>query len=350
AAPSPNIVISQVYGGGGNSGAEYKQDFIEIFNRSSTDVAIGGWSVQYASSAGTSWQLSAIPAGTVLKAGQYYLIRQAAGTGGSKDVPMDVEGKLALSGTAGKVALANNSTALSGATPTSAALVDLVGFGNSAGFETAPTKALSNTTAALRNAGGCTDTDSNVADFTVGAPEPRNSASPFNSCGLGPVAEPIIANCPATLLRPHGELASRGLSAIDKDSRVTSAAITSTAVSGIRLEEFAVSGAVNNAAAIKLVVDASVAPGNYPVTVNFSNDSSQEGSCTVTVRVADANTIPAIQGPGATSPLEGSAQTTEGVTTAKVGSGYFIQDPAGDGDPTTSDAIYVFGPTTGAVG
>jgi predicted extracellular nuclease len=350
AAPSPNIVISQVYGGGGNTGAEYKQDFIEIFNRSSADVAIGGWSVQYASSAGTSWQVSAIPAGTVLKAGQYYLIRQAAGTGGSKDVPMDAEGKLALSGTAGKVALANNSTALSGATPSSAALVDLVGFGNSAGFETAPTKALSNTTAASRNAGGCTDTDSNLADFTVGAPEPRNSASPFNSCGLGPVAEPIIASCPATLLRPHGELASRALNAIDKDSRVTSATITSNAVSGIRLEEFAASGAVNSAAAVKLVVDASVAPGNYPVTVNFGNDGSQEASCTVTVRVADANAIPAIQGPGAASPLEGSAQTTEGVITAKVGSGYFIQDPAGDGDPTTSDAIYVFGPTAGAVG
>ncbi|KFI05599.1 ExeM/NucH family extracellular endonuclease [Massilia sp. BSC265] len=350
ATGSPNIVISQVYGGGGNSGAEYRQDFIEIFNRSSADVAIGGWSVQYASSAGTTWQVSAIPAGTVLKAGQYYLIRQAAGTGGTRDVPSDAAGGLNLSGTAGKVALAKNSTALSGATPTSAALVDLVGFGNSAGYEGLPTPVLSNTKSASRNDGGCADTDHNLTDFTVGAPDPRNSASPFKACNLDPVAEPIVANCPATLLRPHGELASRSLNAIDKDSRVTGATITSSPVAGIRLEEFAASGAVNSAAAVKLVVDAAVVPGNHPVTINFTNDANQAQSCTVTVRSADTNTIPAIQGSGAESPLNRTAQTTEGVITAKVGSGYFIQDPAGDGDPTTSDGIFVFGQTSGSVG
>jgi uncharacterized protein len=33
AAASPDIVISQVYGGGGNSGAQYTHDFVELFNR-----------------------------------------------------------------------------------------------------------------------------------------------------------------------------------------------------------------------------------------------------------------------------------------------------------------------------
>lgn len=32
-AASPDLVISQVYGGGGNSGAPYTHDFIELFNR-----------------------------------------------------------------------------------------------------------------------------------------------------------------------------------------------------------------------------------------------------------------------------------------------------------------------------
>ncbi len=31
-AVSTDVVISQVYGGGGNSGATYKNDFIELFN------------------------------------------------------------------------------------------------------------------------------------------------------------------------------------------------------------------------------------------------------------------------------------------------------------------------------
>ena len=52
---SPDIVISQVYGGGGNSGAQFKNDFVELFNRSAGSVTVDGWSVQYASATGTSW-------------------------------------------------------------------------------------------------------------------------------------------------------------------------------------------------------------------------------------------------------------------------------------------------------
>src|SRR5687768_5269232 len=51
--PSPNLVISQIYGGGGNSGATYTHDYIEIFNRSSVSVSLNGKSLQYASAAGT---------------------------------------------------------------------------------------------------------------------------------------------------------------------------------------------------------------------------------------------------------------------------------------------------------
>ena len=50
-----DVVISQVYGGGGNSGATLKSDFIEIFNRSSSPVTLNGWAVQYASTTGSSW-------------------------------------------------------------------------------------------------------------------------------------------------------------------------------------------------------------------------------------------------------------------------------------------------------
>ena len=78
-ASSSGIVISQVYGGGGNSGATIKNDFVEIFNAGSAEVDIGDWSVQYASVTGTSWQVTKIPAGTKLGAGRYLLIGQAAG-------------------------------------------------------------------------------------------------------------------------------------------------------------------------------------------------------------------------------------------------------------------------------
>src|SRR3989304_934077 len=44
-AASPNIVISQVYGGGGNAGATYTHDFSELFNRGASPVSLAGWSV-----------------------------------------------------------------------------------------------------------------------------------------------------------------------------------------------------------------------------------------------------------------------------------------------------------------
>ena len=180
------VVISQVYGGGGNSGATYTHDFIELYNRTAASVDITGWSVQYASSTGTTWQRTPL-AGTIAP-GAYYLIQQAQGAGGTTSLPTpDATGTIAMSGTAGKVVLvANNNTITAGTScPAVVDYVDLVGYGSATNcFETAPTATLSNTTAALRNGAGAVDTDSNAADFTIGAPNPRNSG------GVGPPPPP----------------------------------------------------------------------------------------------------------------------------------------------------------------
>ncbi len=52
-AASSSVVISQVYGAGGNSGAAYQNDYVELFNLSGAPVSVTGWSVQYASATGT---------------------------------------------------------------------------------------------------------------------------------------------------------------------------------------------------------------------------------------------------------------------------------------------------------
>jgi large repetitive protein len=176
-APS-HLVISQVYGGGGNSGAPLSNDFIELHNPGSTPVSLAGMSVQYASAAGTSWtNITLLPAINVLP-GAYVLIQEAAGAGGGAALPApDVMGAINLSGTAGKVALVANATALTGACPT-ANVIDLVGYGATATCSEGghPTAAPSNTTAVLRAQNGCIDTDDNNADFATGAPTPRNIA------------------------------------------------------------------------------------------------------------------------------------------------------------------------------
>ena len=97
-AVSPDVVISQVYGGGGNSGATYKNDFIELFNRGTAPVSLNGWSVQYASSTGTTWSKT-ILTNVVLQPGQYYLVQEAVGTGGTVNLPTpDATGTIAMSG------------------------------------------------------------------------------------------------------------------------------------------------------------------------------------------------------------------------------------------------------------
>ena len=252
------VVISQVYGGGGNSGATLKNDFIELRNNGPTAVDLTGWSVQYASSTGTTWNGRTNLSGSI-PAGGFYLIQQAQGAGGTVDLPTpDATGTIAMAGTAGKVALSRSTTALTGACPTADAnVVDFVGFGSAANcFEgSAPTGTLSNTTAALRGGDGSIDTNNNGADLAVGAPNPRNSG-----------AEP-----------PE--------------------------------------------------------PPDPPLAL----------------------TIAQIQGNGLLSPHNGKRVVTEGIVTAiKFNNGFFLQAANDDGDPATSDAVFVFTssapPATAAVG
>jgi uncharacterized repeat protein (TIGR02543 family) len=180
-AASPTVVISQVYGGGGNAGSVYTNDFIELHNRSDVAVPVGGWSLQYASSAGTSW--SATPLSGTIPPGGYYLVQEAAGSGGTTALPTpDATGSLAMSATSAKVALVSSTTALTGACPSGGGIVDLFGYGAASCSETTPLAALTNTTAALRGNDGCLDTDVNSSDFASGAPAPRNSASATRSC------------------------------------------------------------------------------------------------------------------------------------------------------------------------
>ena len=183
-ANAQSVVISQVYGGGGNSGSVYRNDFIELFNPTTNPVSLTGWSVQYASATGSTWQVTNLTNFT-LQPGQYYLIQQAQGTGGTTNLPTpDAIGTIAMSGTAGKVALVNSTTALTGSCPT-VGVIDFVGFGVTANcFEgSGPTPAPSNSNSVFRNNNGCTDNNDNANDFTAGLANPRNSASTLNPCG-----------------------------------------------------------------------------------------------------------------------------------------------------------------------
>ena len=353
AAAAGNVVISQVYGSGGNSGAPLNADYVELFNRSAVPVSVAGWSVQYASATGTgnfSGNGVATLAGTI-QPGQYYLVRLGNGGGAGAALPaFDASGTTNISGSAGKVVLANVATGLTcngGSTPCSPAqlaqIVDLVGYGNANFFETAaavsPNPALS--MGLFRAGQGCTDTDSNAADFANGAPAPRNSAAPLSPCGGN---QPVLASCPASLAVTVGVGGSAAISASDADGMVITASITSAPVSGISLSSIAPGTTLT----ASLDVAASVTAGNYPVTVEFSNADAvpQTGTCTVAVNVANATAsvrIHDIQGASHLSPLNGqSVGSVPGIVTGVRSNGFYFQDPLPDADPATSEGVFVF--------
>lgn len=348
------VVISQIYGGGGNSGATYTHDFIELYNASTSSVSLAGWSVQYASAAGTSWSVTAL-SGSIAPGG-YYLIQQAAGTGGTTSLPTpDAIGTINMSATAGKVALVNVTTALSGACPSGAVIVDFVGFGTTANcFEgSGPTPAPSNTTAVFRKEGGNQDTNDNAADFETGAPNPRNSA-------FGPDAAPTVTST----------IPADGAADVPVNTNITVTFSESVNVAGDWFTIVCTSGSYTAAVSggpETFILDPTgdFAYGdNCTVTILASQVTDQDSndppdnmaadySWSFTTMAANACELPytpiyTIQGSGMVSPLAGQSVTTLGVVIgdyegpAPALRGFYIQDPVGDGDPATSDGIFVF--------
>src|SRR6266498_2022217 len=173
-AAGANVAISQVYGGGGNTGAPLANDFVELLNRGTTSASVAGWSLQYTSATGTgnlganASQLTELP-----------------------DVSLATGRKVAL--VEGTTTLGCNGSSTPCPSTALERIVDLVGYDGANFFEgTGPAPAGSNTAAVLRRAGGCTDTDDNAADFSAGAPGPRNTATAPNPC---PANQPVVASC-----------------------------------------------------------------------------------------------------------------------------------------------------------
>jgi hypothetical protein len=183
---TPLLVISQVYGGGGNASATYTRDFVEIFNRGTTtvDFSVTPYSVQYAAAASNfSTNKTDITSGVLLP-GHYFLVQEASGgvVGVALPAP-DATGAINLAATAGKVALVTGTTALTGSgCPFGATIADFLGYGSTANcFETAPI-AVSGTNPNARSVirtASCTDTNNNSADFSnpATAPVARNTAT-----------------------------------------------------------------------------------------------------------------------------------------------------------------------------
>jgi predicted extracellular nuclease len=375
AAVSDGVVISEVYGGGGNTGATHTHDFVELFNRGTTTVSLTGWSIQYASATGTgnlgasSTQLTELSGS--LAPGQYLLVQEASTAAVGAPLPAaDIidPTPIAMAAGAGKVALVNTTASVGcngGSTPCSPAalamIVDLVGYGNANFFEgvaAAPT--LSNTTAALRNAQGCVDTDNNSADFASTTPAPRNTLSPLNPCGAD-AAPSISATSPLA-----------GASGVALDANVvvtfsepvnvagawftigcgTSGSHNATVTGGptVFTLDPAASFAANESCTTTVLAanvtdqDLNDPPDNMAADYGFSFQTADVFVCG-----DPATRIHAVQGSGTSTPMNNAIVAIEGVVVGdyqQTGgfSGFYVQEEAGDADvdPLTSEGIFVF--------
>jgi predicted extracellular nuclease len=364
------VVISQVYGGGGNSGAPYKSDFIELHNNSASAVNLDGWSVQYASATGTSWARTNLSGN--LAAGAYYLVKQADGTGAAPDLPTpDATGTIAMSGTAGKVAVINSVNALAGACP--GGTIDFVGFGATANCSegSVPTPAPSNTLAVLRADGGCTDTNNNGADFASGAPSPRNTATALKLCGA--TGLPILSIQDAAADEGNGPgwtFSAMVLVTLSKPAGpagVTFNAHTSagTALPGFQNETPEADYIEQTGWSVTIAEGLTAAAFVVPIY----GDTRQEADETLFINLTDVTgaivgraqaaytivnddvvliPIHDIQGSGSTSPRVNQLVSTTGTVTGRKSNGFFLQasDAQADADPATSEGVFVF---TGSV-
>ena len=177
-----HVVISQVYGGGGLSGATYRNDFVELYNPTNVSVSLATFSIQYANTTGTSWSKQNLTGSIAPKS--YYLIQLfSSGANGSVLPTPDNTGTIDMANGAGKIALISNQTTL-GAVSCPSSVIDYVGYGSGTNCsETSPTGNPSATTAAIRKDNGCTETNNNAADFTITTPSPKNSSLGTNTCG-----------------------------------------------------------------------------------------------------------------------------------------------------------------------
>lgn len=311
----PAVVISQIYGGGGNSGATLKNDFIELFNPGAEAVSLAGWSVQYASAKGTSWQVTSLSGS--IQSGAYYLVQEAAGTGGTVSLPTpDATGGIAMSATNGKVAVLSSTVALAGECPTTATDIVLFGTASSESVCTYPPTGhgLSSSTAALRGDDGCAYTGNAGNDFVVAAPAPRNSAStPRGTCpgvvAAGPLDHLSIAGPNTAIVGATTQLVAtaqdidnltvrtatitwtssdQSIATVDGTGKLTG---VSSSVTPVTITATAVDGDITKTASVLITVSS---PAIHWIDLSASSTSFPPGFQTqifATARVSTGGTI-----------------------------------------------------------
>ena len=362
-AQANHLVISQVYGGGGNSGSVFTYDFVELYNPTSAPVDLSTYSLQYASAASTSAPSGTLVLQGAIQPGKYFLVQLAAGAAstGALPTPDFAPGSNAfnMSGTTGKVILVNGTTTLTTSCPTAAQATDFVGwgpatgttancsYGDSTGANRAP--ATTNSTGLALNSSNSW-TGVNKTDYTVVTPNPRNSV--FGGTAATALSITSTAFTPTAIMQGMATTLAVVVSPGTSTSNIAVAADLSS-IGGSATQALALTSA--NTYSSSVSVSGATAPGTYPITVRVtSSDPAVTGSANLTVNAATVTTpISTIQANRAI--YVGTQVQFQGVVTVVTNAGYYLQTPSSSPGSTGDEGIYVYAgsgkvPTTIAVG
>lgn len=327
AAPT-GIVINEIYGGGGNAGATYNADYIELYNNGAATVDLSGYSLQYGSAPNGNFSgVIALPS-TSIAPGAFYLIQTTTAVGTATGLTPNYTAPTGvnLSATNGNVILVAGTTTIVTCPAAGAAnVLDRVGYGTGTCFEgTSAATAPSNTTSAQRVPNGV-DTNNNAADFVAQAGTPGGvntspnvaptiTANPtsqtINSGGTGTSTITITDETPATVvlsgtsnnttLVPNANIvftgtgASRTLTVTPVAGQSGTATITITATDAGNLTGTAtyVLTVIAQPGTIAFsAADYAVTEGTNLVTVTVNRTGGTDGAVSATYATSDGSAI-----------------------------------------------------------
>jgi len=175
-------------------------EFIELYNRTTVPIDIGGWQIWGSNNAtppGTSSRKT-IPINTLLQSGQHYLLTNNAASGYSGTVIGDLTYSTGITPNGGiALTLADGTT-----------IIDAVGLSSGSAYQEGTTLTPLSGSADQsyeRKLGGvsdsCVDTNNNAADFTRITPSnPKNLSSTWSLCGAPvPATSTVTPSFTATL-------------------------------------------------------------------------------------------------------------------------------------------------------
>jgi 5'-nucleotidase len=267
ATDGSNVVINEVYGAGGNSGAAFNTDYVELYNPTDTAIKLSGWSVQYRSATGTGNPSGVIGLTGYIGPHDHFLVGGATGANGAPiPEPDSANSGVNLSGTTGTVFLASQSAALTapatGSITPSGSIVDVVGFGGSNTYEGTDKAIAPSTVKSISRVTEGVDTNDNKADF----------ASTDGTATVSTYVLPDVCADDVTIAELQGEGAESPCAAADEvvtTSGVVTAAYPTGGFNGFYLQTPGTGGAVDldthtASDAVFVYLGSGVDPVDYP--------------------------------------------------------------------------------------